>query len=200
MDTDNALAARRVEGLDGFNIESFGAGFARYGLALVIIWIGFMKFTAYETTGITPLVSHSPLMAWLLDFMSMRTISAGLGVIEVTTALLIASRRFSVRAAQTGGLMAICTFLITLSFMLSTPGAWAPQLGGFPAPSGGALGPGQFLLKDIINLGVSIWVFGEATNALKQQRRSTNRTVLTQERRHPAITKTRMRYGWRLPA
>ena len=169
MDIDNALHARRVEGLHGFNIESFGAAFARYGLALVILWIGLMKFTAYEAMGITPLVSHSPLMAWLLNFMSIRTVSAGLGVIELTTALLIASRRFSARADQIGGLMAVIMFLITLSFLLSTPGVWAASLGGFPALSGGSGGPGQFIIKDVVNLGVAIWIFGEASNALKHQ-------------------------------
>ncbi len=166
----SALPARRVQVLDGFNVESFGAAFSRYGLALVIIWIGLMKFTAYEATGITPYVSHSPLMAWLLNFMSIRAISAGLGVIEVTTAVLIASRRFSARAAQVGGLMAIAMFLITLSFLLSTPGAWAAPLGGFPALSGAV---GQFLIKDVVSLGVAIWVFGEASNALKLRSRST---------------------------
>jgi len=166
-DSVTALPARRVEAASGFNCERFGAAFARYGLALVIIWIGFMKFTAYESMGIEPLVAHSPLMAWLLSFTSIRGVSDMLGVIEILTALLMFSRPFSARAAQIGGLMGICTFLITLSFVLSTPGAWAPQLGGFPAPSGGAMGPGQFLLKDVVLLGVSIWVFGEATNVLK---------------------------------
>lgn len=165
--SDGAHPVRRYGRLDGFNFENLGEAFARYGLALVIVWVGLMKFTAYEAMGIQPLVSHSPLMAWLLSFMSIRAVSDALGVIEVTTALLIACRRFSARAAQIGGLMAICMFLITLSFVLSTPGAWAPQLGGFPAPSGGALGPGQFLLKDVVNLGVAIWIFGEATNTLK---------------------------------
>lgn len=166
-DSVNALPTRRVEVLDGFNSESFGKAFARYGLALVIVWVGLMKFTAYEATGITPLVTHSPFMAWMLNFMSIRTISAGLGVIEVTTAILIACRRLSARAAQIGGLMAICMFLITLSFLLSTPGAWAAPLGGFPALSGGSGGPGQFLAKDVVLLGVAIWIFGEASNAVK---------------------------------
>lgn len=161
--TANALPARRVEVMDGFNIQSFGEGFSRYGLALVLLWVGLMKFTAYEATGITPLVTHSPLMAWMLNLMSIRTLSAGLGVIEVTTALLIASRHFSARAAQIGGAMAVLTFLTTLTFLLSTPGVWAASL-GFPALSGDV---GQFLAKDVVLLGVSIWVLGEATNALK---------------------------------
>jgi len=40
---------------------------ARYGLALVIGWIGALKFTSYEAQGIQPLVANSPLMSWLYD-------------------------------------------------------------------------------------------------------------------------------------
>jgi len=46
-------------------IESLHAAEAlllRYGLALIFLWIGAMKFTAYEAAGIRPLADHSPLM------------------------------------------------------------------------------------------------------------------------------------------
>lgn len=174
MDSVNAaisgvVPAGRVEALDGFNIERLGVAVSRYGLALVLIWIGVMKFTAYEATGITPFVSHSPLLAWMLNLMSIRTVSAGLGIVEVATALLIASRQFSARAAQIGGVLAVGTFLTTLTFLLSTPGVWAAPLGGFPALSGDV---GQFLIKDVVLLGVAIWVLGEASNAIKYSSRS----------------------------
>ncbi|MBX9604497.1 MAG: DUF417 family protein, partial [Bryobacteraceae bacterium] len=42
--------------------QLFGAHILRYGLVLVILWIGLMKFTAYEASGIQPLVASSPLM------------------------------------------------------------------------------------------------------------------------------------------
>jgi Protein of unknown function, DUF417 len=58
----------------------------RYGLVLVIAWIGLMKFTAYEAAGIQPLVSHSPLMRWVDDIFSERAFSALLGVVEITIA------------------------------------------------------------------------------------------------------------------
>jgi len=40
----------------------------RYGLALVIGWIGVMKFTGYEAQGIEPLVAHSPLLSWMMAY------------------------------------------------------------------------------------------------------------------------------------
>jgi reactive chlorine resistance protein C len=38
-------------------IEPAGALLARYGLVIVIAWIGALKFTSYEAQGIAPLVS-----------------------------------------------------------------------------------------------------------------------------------------------
>ena len=42
------------------SIAALGHRVLRYGLALVIAWIGGMKFTAYEAQGIAPLVAKSP--------------------------------------------------------------------------------------------------------------------------------------------
>jgi hypothetical protein len=53
--------------------------------------------------------------------------------------------------------MAVFTFLITLSFFLTTPLVSAPI--GFPAISGNV---GQFLLKDAGLLRISIWLLGDA--------------------------------------
>ena len=69
-------------------VEAAGRGLARYGLAVVVAWIGLMKFTAYEAEGISPFVAHSPLMSWVYGLMSVRGFSAVLGVVEVAIAIL----------------------------------------------------------------------------------------------------------------
>jgi uncharacterized membrane protein YkgB len=135
-------------------IEVIGQRIIRYGLAVVILWIGAMKFTAYEAAGIQPLVAHSPLMAWMYDFLGVRGVSNLLGVVEILTAVLIASRSVSAWVCAAGSAMAIGMFLTALTFLFSTPG-WEPSLGGFPALS--AL-PGQFLVKDVVLLGAAVWV------------------------------------------
>ena len=56
-------------------------------------------------------------------------------------------------------------FLTTLSFLVTTPG-WEPSLGGFPALS--AM-PGQFLLKDVVLLGVALSSAGEALEAVRRR-------------------------------
>jgi uncharacterized membrane protein YkgB len=142
----------------GITLESAGLQIARYSLVLVLVWIGAMKFTAYEAAAIQPLVAHSPLMSWLYAVFSVQATSNLIGVAEVAAGVLIALRPLSAVAAVVGSLMAVATFTITLTFMFSTPG-WEPSLGGFPALS---VAPGQFILKDTVLLGAAIWSFGEA--------------------------------------
>jgi uncharacterized membrane protein YkgB len=57
-------------------------------------------------------------------------------------------------------------FLTTLSFLFTTPGVWEPRAGGFPALSGF---PGQFVIKDLALLGISLWSFGEAWKASERK-------------------------------
>src|SRR6266446_3485836 len=82
--------------------EAVGSGLARYGLVVVVAWIGLMKFTAYEAEGIRPFVANSPLMSWVYGPMSVRGCSAVLGVVEVAIAVLIAARPFSPRTSPPG--------------------------------------------------------------------------------------------------
>ena len=142
--------------------EAVGRELARYGLVVVIAWIGLMKFTAYEAEGIRLYVSNSPLMSWVYELMSVRGFSALLGVVEVGVALLVAARPLSPRASAVGSALAVGMFLTTLSFLATTPGVWEPSAGGFPALSGK---PGQFLLKDLALLGIALWSFGESWKA-----------------------------------
>ena len=139
-------------------VQVAAAYLLRYGLVLVIAWVGFMKFTAYEAAGIQPLVSHSPLMSWVYAIFSERAFSALLGIVEVAVAAMIALRPVSATIAAIGSGLAVVMFLTTLTFILSTP-AWEPSLGGFPALS---TVPGQFIIKDIVLLAAALWSLGEA--------------------------------------
>ena len=130
----------------------------RYGLVLVLLWIGGMKFTAYEAEGIRPLVANSPLMGWVYNLMSVTAFSSLLGVVEIAIGVLIALRPVWPAGSALGSGLAVGMFLTTLSFLVTTPG-WEPSLGGFPAVS--AM-PGQFVLKDIVLLGAALWTAGEA--------------------------------------
>lgn len=145
----------------GSKVQALGDHVIRYGLALVILWIGLMKFTAYEAVGIQPLVASSPFMGWMYGVLSVREFSAALGMVEVAVAVLIALRPWFPRASAVGSAAAVFMFLTTLSFLFSAPG-WEPSLGGFPALSTSV---GQFLVKDVVLLGAAIWTCGEAYSA-----------------------------------
>src|SRR5882724_6003922 len=117
-------------------VEAVGCELARYGLVVVVGWIGLMKFTSYEAEGIRLYVTNSPLMSWVYGLMSVRGFSAVLGVVEVAVAALIAARPIAPRASALGSALAVGMFLTTLSFLVTRPGVWEPSAGGFPALSG----------------------------------------------------------------
>ena len=137
--------------------ERLGALFIRYGLVLVLGWIGAMKFTAYEAEGIKALVETSPFMSWLYKVLSLQATSNVIGVAELTAAALIAIRPLSAKLSAIGSVLAVFTFLTTLTFLFSLPG-WEKSLGGFPALSGS----GGFLLKDTVLLGAALFTLGES--------------------------------------
>ncbi len=98
----------------------------------------------------------------------MEGFSALLGVVEIATGLLIAVRPVWPLGSAAGSGLAAGMFLTTLSFLITTPG-WETSLGGFPALS--AM-PGQFLLKDVVLLGVALFTAGEAIGAVTTRPRA----------------------------
>jgi len=142
------------------SLEKMGIYVSRYGLVMTLLLIGVLKFSAAEAHGIQPLVSNSPLMFWLYRIFGLQAVSNLIGMIEILVASLIALRPFSPKISFIGSLGAIITFVLTLSFLFSTPGAF--QLShGFPI-----LGDaGQFLIKDVVLLGASIGTAAESRNA-----------------------------------
>lgn len=146
-------------------IERAGTAVGRWGVVLVLAWIGATKFTPEEARGIRGLVEHSPLVAWMYAVWSERTASSVIGVMELAAALLLALRSWAPRAAVVGGLMAVATFVVTLSFIASTPDA-IDLSHGIPLPGGAA----QFLIKDLVLLGASLWATGDALGASVSRR------------------------------
>lgn len=141
-------------------VSTIGELLIRYGLVLVLAWIGAMKFTAYEAEGIKTLVETSPLMSWMYKVFSLQATSNLFGIAELVVALLIAARPWIPKLSAFGSVLAVFTFLTTLTFLFSLPG-WEQSLGGFPALSGS----GGFLLKDVVLLGASFWTLGDSLTA-----------------------------------
>jgi reactive chlorine resistance protein C len=144
-------------------LAAIGIHISRYGLVVVLLLIGVLKFTAGEAAGIQPLVAHSPLMSWMYAVLSVQGTSNAIGIIEIVIAVLIGLRPVLPKASFAGSLGGAITFLLTISFLFTTPGAVALKY-GFPV-LGGA---GQFLIKDLVLLGASLWTAAEAFAAVKK--------------------------------
>ena len=157
-----------IESLGGFPAIGSGQGILKYlvllglamwrlgvrhaetvmllGLMLVLGWIGAMKFTGPEASGVEPLLRTSPVFNWWLTVhFDKQGASNFIGVIELVTVLLLTACWWNRRLFMLGLALSAGTFVVTLSFMATFAPAWNADMGGFPFLSSG----GQFLLKDL---------------------------------------------------
>jgi len=177
-------------------LDTLGTHLMRLGIAMVFLWIGALKFAPYEADSITPFVANSPFMSFFYehpeDYKAHLThegelnadkrvwqtanntyvFSTGLGFVEILIGLLVLSNPISRRAGLLGGALAFGTPLVTLTFLLTTPEAWVPDLGdaehGFPFLSGA----GRLVLKDVLMLAGALPVMADSARQLLQERRS----------------------------
>jgi uncharacterized membrane protein YkgB len=143
-------------------VANVGQFLARYGLVLVLAWIGIGHITS--PTAIQLLISHSPLLSWLYGIFNTHTLGYALGSTEILAAVLIALRPLWSRISAVGSAFAVLLFCSTISFLFTTPGVTA----GGPVLS--LLG--EFLLKDVVLLGVSLWMLADSLGANRRTRRA----------------------------
>lgn len=153
----------------------------RIAICIVMVWIGGLKAFQYEADGIVPFVANSPLMSFFyakdapeytnyknpegktvqknIDWhKENRTylFSYGLGTTIVIIGLLTLLGIWIPKIGLLGGLLTFVMSLVTLSFLITTPEVYVPDLGGdFPTPQHGfpyLSGAGRLVLKDIIML------------------------------------------------
>lgn len=155
--------ARRTDATQaGVRLEAAGGAILRYGLAAILIYFGAFKFHPVEAEAIRPFVSESPLMGWMYGIFSVQGVSTLIGITELIVAGLLLARPWSPRASAVGGIGAALIFLTTLSFLFTTPDAWA-MIPGWPIPMPGMAG--SFLIKDLFLLGAAVWIAGESLRA-----------------------------------
>lgn len=144
-------------------LDRAGTLVLRYSLVLILLWFGVFKFTPTEARAIQPLFTHSPLFAWLYDVLSVRAVSNLVGMAEILIALLIALRPVAPRFSFLGSLGAVAVFVVTVSFLFTTPGAFA-LVDGLWVPGGA----GGFIIKDLSLLGAALYTAAEARRACPQ--------------------------------
>ena len=185
-------------------LDQAGKIAVRGGIVVVFLWIGGLKFFAYEADGIVPFVANSPFMSFFYNHpQAYKThqnpegklveenrrwhlanntygFSYGLGAFLVTVAVLVALHPVAPFASMIGSLLVVVMSLGTLSFLVTTPESWVPALGdaqsGFPYLSG----RGRLVIKDLVILG------GALVTASQSARRYLSRQT---ERQQLAVTR-----------
>ena len=163
--SQNEATTMLIHGSRRFPATDIAALVARYGLVIVLAWFGAMKFTHYESDGISHWVANSPLLSWTYNIMSIDAFGRLNGSVELITAVLLAVKPWYPRASVVGGVFASLFFATTLSFMITTPGTGEASAGGFPILSA----DGEFLMKDIALLGLALWLLADAIDATRRQ-------------------------------
>lgn len=133
----------------------------RWSMVFVFAFFGVAKFAAYEAEGVAGIAMHYPLFAWMYPLIGVQGTSNVIGSIELATGALIALGGWSHRAGFLGGLMGICTFLVTLSFSFGAS-LWEEGY-GFPFMGSTA----QFLFKDAVLLAGCLTLALHAGHALR---------------------------------
>ena len=171
---------------------------ARIAIFIVMVWIGGLKAFQYEADGIVPFVANSPLMSFFYtkdapgynEYKNPegRTVqknidwhkengtylfSYGLGAVIIIIGILTLLGIWYAKIGMVGGLLTFGMSLVTLSFLITTPEVYVPNLGGdFPTPQYGfpyLSGAGRLVIKDVIMMAAGLIC---ASDNAKQIRKS----------------------------
>lgn len=162
----------KIVSLQGLSIRLL-----RIAIAVILIWIGGLKFFDYEAEGIVPFVANAPVMSFFYAFPDdykgrilkegevdptnrkwheanyTYAFSYGLGTLLIAMGIILLLNYVHPLYGVVGGVLVMIMSVGTLSFLISTPETWVPSLGGpdygFPFLSG----KGRLVIKDLIMMG-----------------------------------------------
>ncbi|QEC53552.1 putative membrane protein YkgB [Anseongella ginsenosidimutans] len=166
-------------------LESQFVNFLRIAIFIVMVWIGGLKAFHYEADGIVPFVANSPFMSFFYnkeapEYQKFKNpegkevaaniawhkengtymFSYFLGSVIVLIGVLTVLGIFLPRTGIWGGLLTFGMSIVTLSFLITTPEVYVPNLGGdSPTPHYGfpfLSGAGRLVLKDIIMMAAGL--------------------------------------------
>ena len=166
------------------SLRNFGTKFIRVAILVVFVWIGGLKYFH----GIVPFVANSPFMSFFYakeapEYKNFKnpegalvpenrawheanntyTFSYGLGALIMSIGILVFLGIFFPKVGLVGDSLAIIMTLGTLSFLVTTPEVWVPNLGsgefGFPLLSGA----GRLVIKDIVILAGAVVLLSDSS-------------------------------------
>ena len=168
--------------------QKLGVNLIRVAILVIFVWIGGLKFWNYEAEGIVPFVANSPFMSFFYakeapEYKNFKnpegtlvpenrawheanntyTFSYGLGALIMSIGILVFLGIFFPKVGLVGDSLAIIMTLGTLSFLVTTPEVWVPNLGsgefGFPLLSGA----GRLVIKDIVILAGAVVLLSDSS-------------------------------------
>ena len=168
--------------------QKLGINLIRISILIIFVWIGGLKFWNYEAEGIVPFVANSPFMSFFYakdapeykeyknpegafvpenrtwhEANNTYTFSYGLGALIMSIGILVFLGIFFPKVGLIGDTLAIIMTLGTLSFLVTTPEVWVPNLGsgefGFPLLSGA----GRLVIKDIVILASAVVLLSDSS-------------------------------------
>ena len=179
------------------SLKGTGIHLIRIAIFIIFVWIGGLKFWNYEAEGIVPFVANSPFMSFFYtkkapeykdyklkegefdkakhdwhEANNTYTFSHGLGIAIMSFGILTLLGIWFPKIGIVGsGLVILMTFG-TLSFLVTTPEVWVPDLGsgehGFPLLTGA----GRLVIKDVCILAGAVVVLADcAQRILKKNKR-----------------------------
>ena len=179
------------------SLKGTGIHLIRIAIFIIFIWIGGLKFWNYEAEGIVPFVANSPFMSFFYakdapeykdyklkegEFDKVKhewhkanntyTFSRGLGIAIMSCGFLTLLGIWFPKVGFVGSGLVILMMFGTLSFLVTTPEVWVPDLGsgehGFPLLTGA----GRLVLKDVCILAGAVVVLADcAQRILKRNKK-----------------------------
>lgn len=173
------------------SLQYLGIQLLRVAILIIFVWIGGLKFWNYEAEGIVPFVANSPFMSFFYthsapDYKDYKLkegeldaakqqwhkenntygFSHGLGILIMSIGILVFLGMFWPKIGLVGALLAIVMTLGTLSFLVTTPEVWVPNLGsgeyGFPLLSGA----GRLVIKDTAILAGAVLLLADSARRI----------------------------------
>ena len=175
--------------------QKLGINLMRVAILIIFVWIGGLKFWNYEAEGIVPFVANSPFMSFFYaksapeykeyklkegEFDAVKhewhtenrtyVFAQGLGILIMVIGILVFLGMFSPKIGLVGALLAIIMTFGTLSFLVTTPEVWVPNLGsgefGFPLLSGA----GRLVIKDTAILAGAIILLADSAQRILKRK------------------------------
>lgn len=175
--------------------QRLGIHLLRIAILIIFVWIGGLKFWNYEAEGIVPFVANSPFMSFFYthsapEYKAYKLkegesdkakqqwhqenntygFSHGLGILIMSIGILVFGGMFWPKIGLVGALLAIIMTIGTLSFLVTTPEVWVPDLGsgehGFPLLSGA----GRLVIKDTAILAGAIVLLADSAQRILKKR------------------------------